>query len=206
MTAISSKDRLVWLKPGVLFGALVPLGLMLVRAARGTLGADPVAIAMNQLGLLALIFLLASLCATPLRILFGLAWPIRIRRLLGLLAFFYATLHFLLYVVIDQGLALPAILADITQRKFITVGFVAWLLLIPLAVTSNNALHRRLGAVRWKRLHRLSYVIGVLGVVHFVWRVKKDLSQPMAYATVLGLLFLVRIVQMRRKKSLARGF
>lgn len=195
MAAISSKVRLPWLKPGVLIGALVPLALLIYRAGRGTLGADPIAIAMNQLGLLALIFLLASLCATPLRFLLGLSWPIRIRRLLGLLAFLYATLHFLLYVLVDQGLVLPAIVADITQRKFITVGFVAWLLLVPLALTSNNAMHKRLGPLRWQRLHRLSYVIAVLGVVHFVWRVKRDLSQPMAYGAVLGLLFLLRIVQ-----------
>src|SRR5688572_16510021 len=128
---------LPWLQPGVLIGALVPLVVLAVRAGLHTLGADPVAIALNQLGLLALIFLVASLAASPLKALFDWNWPLRIRRLLGLLAFGYAMLHALLYAVVDQGLAWAAIIEDVTQRKFITAGFAALVLLVPLAVTST---------------------------------------------------------------------
>jgi methionine sulfoxide reductase heme-binding subunit len=188
-----SKRATPWLSRGVLLGALAPLALLIANAARGTLGADPVAIALNQLGLLALIFLLASLTMTPLRIAFGVSWPGRIRRLLGLLAFFHASLHVLLYVVVDQQLGLRAILEDIAERPFITAGFAAFVLLIPLAATSTAAMVRRLGGPRWRRLHRLAYLAAILAVMHFVWRVKSDLTQPFAYAAVLGLLFAIRI-------------
>jgi len=187
-----------WLKPGVLIGGLMPLALLCVRAARGTLGADPIALALNQLGLLALIFLLASLAATPLKLMFELTWPIRIRRMLGLFAFFYASLHFSLYAVIDQGLALAAIAEDLQERRFIAVGFAAFVLLIPLAVTSSAAMTKRLGARRWKLLHRLAYVAGILAVIHFVWRVKRDFTQPTLYALVLAGLLLARIIVRRR--------
>jgi sulfoxide reductase heme-binding subunit YedZ len=194
--------KLPWLKPGVLAGALLPLALLLVRAARHTLGADPVAIALNQLGLLALIFLVASLMATPLKLVFAVTWPIRIRRLLGLVAFFYACLHFALYAVIDQGLDYRAIAADVAERKFITAGFAAFLLLIPLAATSTSGMLKRLGARRWKRLHRLAYVAGTLGCLHFIWRVKRDLTEPALYAAMLALLFSLRVVS--RPKPRAR--
>lgn len=182
-----------WLKPGLLLGGLVPLAVLGVRAARGTLGADPIAIALNQLGLLALIFLVASLAATPLKLVLEWTWPIRVRRMLGLFAFFYACLHFLLYAVIDQGLALAAIAADIAERGFIAVGFGAFVLLIPLAITSTAAMTKRLGAARWKRLHRLAYLAAILAVVHFLWRVKIDLTQPAAYAFVLAALLFTRL-------------
>ena len=123
-----------WLEPGVLLGALVPLAVLIARAARGTLGADPVAIALNQLGLLALVLLLATLAATPARHLLGVRWPQQIRRLLGLLAFFYACLHFCVYAVVDQQLALSTIVEDVSKRPFIMAGFSALLLLVPLAV------------------------------------------------------------------------
>jgi sulfoxide reductase heme-binding subunit YedZ len=189
--------KLPWLKPGVLIGALVPLARLVVDASRGTLGADPIAIALNRRGLLALILLWASLAATPLKILFGVTWPIRIRQLLGLLAFFYASLHFLLYAVVDQGLDFVAIVEDVTDRRFITVGFLALVLLIPLAVTSPAAMLKRLGAARWKRLHRLAYVVAVLVTIHFAWRVKKDFSQPIAYGAVLAVLLGMRLLPAR---------
>ena len=197
-TVAAPRAKQRWLKPGVALGAAVPLVVLAVRAAQHTLGADPIAIALNQLGLLALIFLLASLAATPLKILFGFSWPLRIRRLLGLLAFFYALLHFVLYACIDQGLSLNAILADITKRKFITAGFAAFVLLVPLAATSTSGMLKRMGAVRWKRLHRLAYVAGALAAIHFVWRVKRDLSQPLAYAIVLAALLAVRLFERKR--------
>jgi sulfoxide reductase heme-binding subunit YedZ len=120
-------------------------------------------------------------------------WPIRIRRLLGLFAFFYASLHVLLYAVIDQGLSLRAILEDVTKRKFITAGFAAFLLLCPLAVTSTSGMLKRLGARRWRRLHQLVYLAGLLAALHFLWRVKRDLTEPLAYALVLLGLLVIRL-------------
>jgi sulfoxide reductase heme-binding subunit YedZ len=195
----AGKAKQPWLKPGVLIGGLVPLALLVTRATRHTLGADPIAIALNQLGLLALIFLLASLAATPLKLMFGLTWGLRIRRMLGLFAFFYASLHVALYVCVDQGFDLGAILADVTERKFITAGFAAYVLLIPLAATSTQAMLKRLGARRWRRLHKLAYVSAILAATHFIWRVKLDLSQPAAYALALALLFAIRLRALERR-------
>jgi len=191
----TSSDTQRWVTAGVVVGALVPLALLLTRALRHSLGADPVAIALNQLGLLALILLFASLTATPLRLVFAVSWPMRLRRTLGLLAFFYATLHFLTYLVVDQGLVGAAIVEDITQRRFITVGILAFLTLLPLAATSTKAMVRRLGGKRWQMLHRLVYLAALLAVVHFVWRVKRDLSQPLLYAGALAALLGVRLVR-----------
>ena len=185
-------------------GSLAPAIRLLVLGARGELGANPIATALNQLGLVALIFLIASLAATPLKTTLGWTWPIRIRRMLGLYAFFYGSLHFLTYLGLDQVLDLRAVFADITKRNFIAVGFTAFVLLVPLAVTSTDAMVRRLGFVRWKRLHRLVYVAAALGVVHFIWRVKKDLSQPLTYCAVLALLLAIRVVAfgLKRRKQL----
>jgi sulfoxide reductase heme-binding subunit YedZ len=199
------KPRYTWLQPGVLVGALIPLALLMVDALRGTLGADPVAISLNRLGLLALILLLASMSASPLRLVFHINWPMRLRRLLGLLAFFYASLHFLLYAVIDQGLDVRAIIADVTERKFITAGFAALLILLPLALTSTARMRKRLGAARWQRLHRGVYLAGALASVHFVWRVKKDLTQPLCYAAVLALLLAIRAIYRGRRSVHSSG-
>src|SRR5262249_4183906 len=149
---------LSWLTDGVLVGALVPLAVLLYRAAKGTLGADPVEIALNQLGLLALVLLVASLACTPVKILFGVTWPIRIRKRLRLLRFLYASLHLLSYVGIDQLGHPLAIVRDVVERPFILVGVLAFSLLVPLAATSTPRMLKRLGAARWKRLHRLAYV------------------------------------------------
>jgi sulfoxide reductase heme-binding subunit YedZ len=181
-----------WLKPGVFVGALVPLADLVLRALLGKLGADPIAVSLNRLGLLALIMLLASLTCTPLRQLYQWSWPMQLRRMLGLFAFFYAALHFLVYVALDRWGALDTLAEDLVARPFITLGFVAFLLLVPLAVTSTKGMVKRLGAARWRRLHRLSYLAAVLAVLHFMWRVKRDITEPLAYATVLGLLFLLR--------------
>ena len=197
------RPPLPWLKPGLFVGALVPLAVLLWRAAHGTLGADAIAVGLNQLGYLALVLLMASLACTPLKILTGWTWPVRVRRMLGLFAFFYASLHLLTYVGIDQQLDWPVLWGDVTQRKFMIVGFLAFLCLAPLAWTSTDASVRRLGFARWKALHRLAYVAGVLAVVHFTWRVKSDVRVPMTWAAILGVLFVVRIadgVRTRRKK------
>ena len=137
--------------------------------------------------------LIASLACTPAREVLGWTWAIALRRMLGLFAFFYASLHFATYIGLDQGLRLPAIFADVTKRKFIFVGFAAFVLLAPLAATSTAASVQRLGFVRWKRLHRLAYLAGILVVIHFFLRVKKDVSEPAVYAAVLALLFAARI-------------
>ena len=184
---------LPWLKPGVFVGALVPIAAIVWRGSRGELGANPIAQALNQLGLVALVFLLAALACTPLKTLFGWTWPIRLRRMLGLFAFFYAVLHVLTYAGLDQALDWRAIRDDVTKRKFIFVGFSAFVILIPLAATSTSRALKRLGYVRWKRLHRLAYVAPLLGVIHFTWRVKKDVREPVAYAVVLGALLIFRL-------------
>ncbi|HEX8439506.1 protein-methionine-sulfoxide reductase heme-binding subunit MsrQ [Archangium sp.] len=189
-----------WLKPAVLVGGLSPLVLLALGFWRDTLGANPIERVLNQTGMLALILLVASLACTPLKVVAGWTWPPRVRKLLGLLGFAYAVLHFLTYSVVDQGLDFPIILEDIAKRPFITVGFLALVLLVPLAVTSTNRMVRRLGFPVWQRLHRLAYVAASLGVVHFAWRVKKDLTEPLVYGAVLGLLFAVRLVEALRKR------
>lgn len=189
-----------WLKPAVLVGGLYPAVLLALQFARGALGANPIERVLNQTGLLALILLVASLACTPLKVVSGWTWPIRLRKLLGLLGFTYAVLHFLTYAVLDQGLAFGVILEDIAKRPFITVGFLALVLLVPLAVTSTNRMVRRMGFPAWQRLHRLAYVAASLGVVHFVWRVKKDLTEPLIYGGVLVLLFAIRVAEAVRKR------
>jgi methionine sulfoxide reductase heme-binding subunit len=182
-----------WLKPAVLVGGLTPLAQLALGWAQGTLGPNAIEAALHQLGLLALVFLLASLAPSALKQLWGWTWPQRLRRMLGLFAFAYASLHLLVYVALDQRFAWGTLLEDVTKRSFIAVGFAAWALMLPLALTSTNASVRRLGFPRWQRLHRLAYVAAAAGVVHFVWRVKKDLTEPLVYAGVLALLLALRV-------------
>ena len=198
---MARRAPLPWLKPGVFAGALVPLVAIVWRAAHGELGADPIAQALNQLGLVALVFLTAALAATPAKTLLGWTWPVRIRRMLGLFGFFYAALHVATYTALDQGFDWGAIFADVTKRKFIYVGAITFTLLVPLAATSTNGMVRRLGFANWKRLHRLAYVATILAVVHFTWRVKKDVSEPLAYGAALGTLLLVRIATAMRSRT-----
>lgn len=188
------------MKPAVFAGALAPLALLLIRAARADLGANPIAEALNELGLTALVLLLASLACTPLRELFGWTWAIGLRRMLGLFAFFYAALHFTTYVALDQGFHFSALIADVTQRKFIFVGFAAFVLLAPLAATSTAASVRWLGFPRWKRLHRLVYVAAALAATHFWLRVKKDVREPAVYAAVVAVLLLARVFLVARDR------
>jgi len=190
-----------WLKPGILVGALAPLAAILMRARSGGLGANPIAEALNELGLVALALLIASLALTPLRTVFGWTWPIRVRRTVGLLAFFYAALHVSVYAGLDQAFDWRAIAADVSKRPFIFVGFAAFTLLIPLAATSTNAAVRRMGYVKWSRLHTLVYPAALLAVVHFVWRVKKDVREPATYGLILAVLLLVRAVAALRRRN-----
>lgn len=199
-----SSPPLPWLKPGLFVGALAPVAVMLTRGINGNLGANPIGEALNELGLLALIFVVAALGCTPLKTLFGWTWPLRVRRMIGVFGSFYAVLHVTAYTALDQGLDWSAVYADVTKRKFIFIGFAAFMLLVPLAATSTNAAVKRLGFVRWKRLHRLAYVAPVLAVTHFYWRVKKDVSEPVAYAVVLAALLLIRLAPIIRRRLASR--
>lgn len=196
---------LPWLKPGVFVGAVAPIPVMIWRGTHGQLGADIVATVLNQLGYLALTFLTASLLCTPLKIITGWSWGIRLRRMLGLFAFLYASLHFLTYFVVDQSLNLQSVIEDITRRRFILVGFLALVILIPLAVTSTNNMVRRIGFVRWKRLHRLVYVAGCLGAIHFIWRVKVDLREPLIFAGIIAIALALRAVDSLRTRAKKRA-
>jgi sulfoxide reductase heme-binding subunit YedZ len=196
--------KLPWLKPGVFVGSLVPLGALTLRGVRGQLGANPISEVLNQLGLVALIFLVVTLACSPLNALFGWTWPPRLRRMLGLFAFFYASLHFATYVGLDQAFAWGAIVSDIVKRNFILVGFLALVLMVPLAVTSTDAMVRRLGFAKWKALHRLAYASGVLAAIHFIWRVKKDIREPATYAAVLALLLAMRVAETVRRGARRR--
>lgn len=171
--------------------ALAPMVWLLHDAYVGQLGADPVAELTHRSGDWALRLLLLTLAVTPLRRFTGWRWPGGYRRMLGLHAFAYACLHLAVYLVLDLGGYWAQILDDIVKRPFITVGFLAWLALLPLAATSNRAAMRYLGR-RWGLLHRLVYPIAVLAVLHFIWQVKADLREPLIYAAVLGALLLAR--------------
>jgi sulfoxide reductase heme-binding subunit YedZ len=188
-----AKARQPWLKPAVFLAALGPLSWLVCRGLRGTLGPDPVAEVLNRLGLYAVSLLFCTLACTPLQIVLGWNWPLRVRRMLGLFAFFYATLHFSTYLFVDQGLDLTSIGKDIAKRRFVTVGFAAWCLLLPLAITSTQGWVRRLGFRRWKALHRLVYVAGALACIHFIWRFKTALLQPVSFTVVLAVLLGIRV-------------
>jgi sulfoxide reductase heme-binding subunit YedZ len=185
---------ILWGKILLWAACLAPLGWLVVRGAGlfGSLGANPVEEVLNTCGKTALNLLVLTLCVTPIRRSTGVNRLVTFRRPLGLFAFFYVVLHFLTYALLDLGLAWQTIGVDIAERPYITVGFTALLLLIPLAVTSTHGMQRRLGR-RWAKLHRLVYAIAVLGVVHYWWQSKLDVSEPLLYALVLGLLLGVRL-------------
>jgi sulfoxide reductase heme-binding subunit YedZ len=189
-----------WLKLGIGVAAFIPAGVITFRFVTDDLGANPIATAMNQLGLWTLILLLSSLACTPLKLVLGWKWPLQVRKLLGLCAFAYVCMHFLVYLVLDQFFAWDEIWKDVVKRKFITVGFAAFVLLIPLAITSTNGMVKRLGFARWKLLHRLVYAAASLGVIHFLWRVKVVGTEQLIYAGVLLLLLGVRVVFYLRER------
>ncbi|GAB4299559.1 MAG: sulfoxide reductase heme-binding subunit YedZ [Thiohalomonadaceae bacterium] len=185
-----------WLKRGVFLLCLAPLGWLLALTLRGELGANPIEAIIRFLGDWALRLLLLTLAATPLRLLSGWGWPVRLRRLLGLFSFFYAVLHLLAYAVLDQFFAWAAIWEDIVERPFITTGMLAWLLLLALALTSNQASQRHLGR-NWQRLHRLIYPAAILAAVHFALMVKADLREPLIYGAILTVLLGLRLIRRR---------
>jgi sulfoxide reductase heme-binding subunit YedZ len=188
---VSVRGR-VALKTAVWIVALVPLARLLHGFWTDDLTVNPIEYVTRELGETGLQLLLASLALSPLRILFGIGWPITLRRLLGLFAFFYVVLHFTVWIVLDHFFDWRTMLDDVVKRPYITVGVAALLLLAPLAATSTTGMIRRLGGVAWRRLHRLVYVAAVLGVLHYIWLAKKVLVDPWVYAAVLALLLGIR--------------
>jgi methionine sulfoxide reductase heme-binding subunit len=186
--------KLRWFKVVVFLACLVPLGRLGWRAYSGNLGANPIEAITHSTGDWTLIFLLLTLAITPLRKLTNQLWLIRFRRMSGLFAFFYATLHFLTYIWLDKFFDVHEMLADVAKRRFITAGFTGFVLLIPLAITSTRGWIRRLGGRRWNLLHRLIYCSAMAGVIHYVWLVKADLRKPLEYALVLSILLGYRLV------------
>ncbi|HET7551588.1 MAG TPA: protein-methionine-sulfoxide reductase heme-binding subunit MsrQ [Gemmatimonadaceae bacterium] len=191
-----------WLKPALFVLCLVP-AIWVVWAlysdfARTTsyLGANPITEAEHFTGKWTLRFLMVTLAVTPLRRLTGWNWLVRYRRMFGLFAFSYAALHLSMYIGVDMFFDFGDIVHDVVKHPYITIGMAAFLLLIPLAVTSTNAMVRRLGGARWRSLHRLVYVVAVLGVIHFWWAVKKDITEPLIYAIIFGLLYAARLIWM----------
>jgi sulfoxide reductase heme-binding subunit YedZ len=180
------------LKPIIWLCSLSPLGWLIYGAFTGSLGANPVERITHVTGLTALTLIFTVLAITPLRRASGQLWLVQYRRLVGLFAFFYACLHLLIYLVLDQSFSVPAMVEDIAKRPFITMGALAWLCLLPLAVTSTQKWMRRLGR-NWSRLHRLVYLAALAGAVHFYWLVKLDKHLPMRYLMVLAILLAVRV-------------
>ena len=187
----------VFIKPLVFIACLIPLVFGIWDGFTDQLGANPIEEITHRTGDWTLRLLFITLAATPTRRLFGWSWPLRVRRMLGLFTFFYASLHFLTYFVLDQFFDWDEILKDIIKRPYITIGFSAYLLLVPLAVTSTNAMMRRLGK-RWGQLHQLVYVIAVFGILHYLWLVKADYLQPLIHAAILLALLLVRVWYQRQ--------
>lgn len=195
------QDRYIrWMiKPVLFLVSLVPLAWLIGLAVNDNLGANPIETINRYTGDWTLRFLLLTLAVTPLRRLTGWQALIRFRRMLGLFTFFYVCVHFLSFAWLDQAFQLDDIVKDVIKRPFITVGFMSFLLLIPLAATSTHGMVRRLGGRRWQRLHRLIYIIGIGGVVHFLWLVKSDLTQPLIYGALLALLLGARLLVWARR-------
>ena len=197
--------RYVW-KPVVFLLCLIPATLVLTDAFEitGQLGANPIEEIQDRFGNWALRFIMITLAVTPLRRTTGWNWLSGFRRMLGLFTFFYALMHFLIWLILDRELHLSDILEDLTERPFITLGFTATVLLTALAITSFTALRRRMGQ-KWQTLHNAVYLIAILGVWHYWWQVKKDITEPLIYAAVLAVLLSVRIFwRWRRKKRQSR--
>lgn len=186
--------KLRWIKVFVFLACLVPVARLAWKAFHDGLGANPIQVITFSTGTWTLVYLLTTLSITPLRRLTGQLWLIQLRRMIGLFAFFYACLHFTTYIWLDKFFDVHEMVKDVAKRPFITAGFTAFVLLIPLAITSTRGMIVRLGGKNWQRLHRLIYVSATAGVVHYIWLVKKDVRVPVIFACVLGTLLLYRIV------------
>ncbi len=197
--------RFIW-KPIVFLACLVPFALAMgdLFGITGSLGANPVEELQDRFGNWALRFVMITLAVSPLRKITGKVWLLRFRRMLGLFAFFYALIHFLNWFVLDQGMLWSAIVEDLVERPFITLGFTALVLLTAMAVTSTNRMRRRMGK-RWDRLHYSVYAVGVLGVWHYWWQVKADIAEPLVYAVILAILLIYRIWRKTVRGQVAGG-
>jgi len=197
-------SRLRITKVLIFLAALVPLERLAWKAFHDGLGANPVEVITHSTGDWTLILILTTLSITPLRKLTKQYWLIGVRRMIGLFAFFYGCLHFTTYIWLDKSFDVHEMIKDVYKRPFITAGFTAFVLLIPLALTSTKGWIRRLGK-NWQRLHRLIYVTAIAAVIHYIWLVKADLRKPLQYAFVLGVLLLYRVVvwiaEARRKMT-----
>ena len=192
-------------KVAAFLACLGPLAWLGWRAYTSALGANPIEVITHTTGDWTLIFLMITLAVTPLRKLTGQAWLIRFRRMFGLYAFFYGSLHLMTYVWLDKFFDVHEMLADIYKRRFITAGLTAFLLMVPLALTSTTGWIRRLGGKRWQLLHRLIYFSALAGVVHYIWLVKADLRKPLQYAVVLGILMAYRLIVWLMPKPKAKA-
>jgi sulfoxide reductase heme-binding subunit YedZ len=197
------RSTLIWLKTLVWIACLAPVAKLVWGAVTNNLGSDPTATITFSTGYTTLMLLTISLSVTPVRRLSPrLSWLIKFRRLLGLFAFFYATLHLLTYIALYAGFDVNTMIADVVKRRFITAGVAAWLLLLPLALTSTNWAIRKLGGKNWNRLHKLVYLAALCGIVHYWWQVKSGVLTPIRFTIVLAILLLARPVQgwLQRRK------
>ncbi|HEY5028045.1 MAG TPA: protein-methionine-sulfoxide reductase heme-binding subunit MsrQ [Candidatus Angelobacter sp.] len=192
------------LKVPVFLVCLTPSFLLIWKGFHDGLGANPIDVITRSTGKWTLTFLLITLSVTPVRKLSGLTWLIRFRRMLGLFAFFYGTLHLTTYVWLDKFFDVHGMLHDIAKRRFITAGMTAWALMLPLAITSTTGWIRRMGGKRWQKLHRLIYFSAAAGVVHFIWLVKADLRRPFTYGAILAVLLAYRVIAWLLAKARAR--
>jgi len=198
MNDIRFNKTLIWIN------ALVPIALLGYDGVRGQLGANPIEFFIRTTGVLTLLGVLATLSVTPLRKLTGNNQLIKYRRTLGLFTFFYGCIHLSTYIVFDRGLSLSGTVADVIQRPFIALGMTAFLLMVPLAITSTNAMIKRLGGKRWQRLHQLIYITGILGVIHFWMLVKSDVFYPAVFGFALAVLLGYRIYAKFTPKPVSR--
>lgn len=187
------------IKFALFLACLVPFAQLSAAAWQRSLGPDPVETITHGTGLWALRLLLVTLAISPLRQWTGWLWLVRLRRMLALYAFFYATLHVLIYLVFEQSFDWPEIVKDVVRRPHLTAGFVSFVLMLPLVATSTNAMMRRLGTRRWQLLHRLTYPVAAAAVLHYFWLVKRDVSDPTLYALLLSFLLCIRLISRPRK-------
>jgi sulfoxide reductase heme-binding subunit YedZ len=185
----------------ILVTGAVPLTLLVWDQAHHRLGANPQNFLILTTGMMTLIFLVLTMAVTPLRKITGLNWLIQFRRMLGLYAFFYGCLHFLCFFSLDRGFSISSTLTEMVKRKYLIVGSTALLVMVPLAVTSTNAMIKRLGGKRWRALHRLAYVAVICGVIHYYMQVKADVRQPLVFAAVLAILLGYRLMDYWRRSK-----
>jgi methionine sulfoxide reductase heme-binding subunit len=198
-----NKRQLAWIKALLFVLALIPLARLIWLGANDNLTANPIEFIERSTGTWALIILLITLSMTPIRLMTGITWQIQLRRMMGLFMFFYACLHFTTYIWLDHWFDWSEISKHIIKHPYVLVGFSAFVLALPLALTSTNGMMRRLGA-RWKQLHYAVYIVAILGVLHFWWLVKKDIREPLLYAIILFLLLGIRLYYKLKKQMSLR--